>query len=106
MNERSATDEELAAIQDVVARLRAGIIAVVVGLFSGTGLAVATLWLVVRDGPNVGQHLSLLRNYFPGYSVSILGAFVGFVYAALAGAALGWSTAWLYNRFAGSRRQP
>lgn len=103
MSERSATEAEVTAIRAVVARLRAGIVAIVVGFFSGTGLALATLWLVVRDGPNVGQHLALLRHYFPGYTVSVLGAFVGFAYAAALGVAVGWCTAWVYNRFAGYR---
>ncbi|MCZ6728036.1 MAG: hypothetical protein O7A98_11870 [Acidobacteria bacterium] len=101
MSERSATEAEAVAIRAAVARLRAGIVAIVVGLFAGTGLAVATLWLVVRGGSNVGQHLALLRFYFPGYTVSVLGAFVGFSYAAALGAVVGWCTAWVYNRFAG-----
>ena len=106
MTERAPNREELEAIQSIVARLRAGIVAIVVGLFSGAGLAVATLWLVVRGGPNVGQHLSLLRYYFPGYTVSPLGAMVGFCYAALIGALLGWSTAWIYNSIALRRSRP
>jgi len=103
MNDRSATAAEVAAIRAAVTRLRAGIVAIVVALFSGTGLALATLWLVVRGGPNVGQHLGLLGNYFPGYTVSLLGASLGFVYAATLGGAVGWSTAWVYNRFADYR---
>ena len=51
-----------------VARLRARLMALVVGAMLGSGLFVATLWLVLRGGSNVGQHLSLLDNYFPGYS--------------------------------------
>jgi len=103
MSEKSATQAEVNAIRAAVARLRAGIVAIVVGFFSGTGLAVATLWLVVRGGPNVGQHLGLLHNYFPGFTVSVLGAFIGFVYAAALGGAVGWSTAWIYNRLADYR---
>ena len=86
-----------------VARLRARAVAVVAGLFCGTGLFVATIWLVIQGGPNVGQHLALLDNYFPGYTVTWGGAFVGFFYGAIAGAVGGWCTAWFYNRIASMR---
>jgi hypothetical protein len=86
-----------------IARLRAGIMAVVCGLLSGTALLVATVWLIVRGGPRMGQHLQLLGHYFPGYSVTPVGAVVGFFWAALTGAALGWLIAWLYNLVAGRR---
>jgi hypothetical protein len=51
----------------------------------------------------VGQHLGLLRSYYPGYSVTWTGSLVGFFYAALTGAILGWCVAWLYNMLAGWR---
>lgn len=98
MNEKPAAGAEIAAIRAAVARLRAGILATVVGAFLGTGLAVATLWLVIRGGPRVGQHLGLLRHYLPGFTVSVEGALLGFVYGAVLGALLGWSVAWIYNR--------
>ena len=93
-----ASEEEL--IRRAVARLRAGIMAIVFGMVCGTGLWLATAWLLIRGGANVGQHLGLLRNYFPGYSVTWPGSFVGFFYAALIGAAAGWSLGWIYNRIA------
>jgi hypothetical protein len=45
----------------------------------------------------VGRHLSLLRAYYPGYTVTWSGSVVGFAYGALTGAVLGWCVAWLYN---------
>ncbi len=91
--------EEL-ALARAVARLRAGVVAVVFGLTAGTGLWLATAWLVIRGGENVGQHLGLLRFYFPGYSVTWGGAFVGFFYGALIGGTAGFFLAWIYNRLA------
>lgn len=88
-----------------IVRLRSRVMAIVFGLTAGTGLFVATIWLVIRGGSNVGLHLGLLRNYFPGYSVTWSGAFVGFAYGVVAGAAVGWSLAWIYNRVA-ERRHP
>jgi len=89
---------ERAIIATAIARLRAGIMAIVCGLLMGSGLLVATVWLVARGGPNVGQHLGLLRNYLPGYSVTWTGALLGFLYGAIAGGVIGWLTAWVYNR--------
>lgn len=68
------------------------------GLVLGGGLFLATLFLVVRGGPNPGQHLRLLAAFFPGYSVSVLGSFVGFVYAFVVGYALGRIIGEVYNR--------
>jgi len=102
---RASTIDETALIQRAVVRMRARIMAVVFGMLGGTGLFVATVWLLVRGGPRVGLHLGLLRNYFPGYEVTWLGSVVGFFYGALLGAALGYSLAWIYNRIA-DRRHP
>lgn len=86
-----------------IASLRAGIMAIVFAVLGGTGLTVATVWLLVQGGPNVGEHLSLLENYFPGYSVSWSGAIIGGLWAAGVGGLLGWLTAWIYNWVAGHR---
>jgi hypothetical protein len=48
----------------------------------------------------VGQHLSMLRVFFPGYSVTWLGAFVGFIYAFVVGYGLGRIIGSVYNRLA------
>lgn len=83
-----------------VARMRSGVIATVFGMTCGVGLWVATVWLVIRGGSRVGEHLGLLRYYFPGYSVSWGGAFVGLFYGALVGAVAGYVLASIYNRLA------
>jgi hypothetical protein len=68
------------------------------GSVSALGLFVATIWLVVRGGINVGEHLNLLGVYLPGYSVSYSGAFIGFVYAFVIGYGAGRTIATVYNR--------
>ena len=93
----STSDQELLLVTRAIARLRAGIVAVVTGMVGGFGLFAATLWLVIRGGPNVGQHLGLLSAYFPAYSETWWGALVCFFYGALTGAVLGGWVAWLYN---------
>jgi hypothetical protein len=96
-------DPELLLVTKAIARLRARIVAIVTAMVCGFGLCAATLWLVIKGGPNVGQNLGLLRAYYPGYSVTWGGSLLGFLYGALTGAVLGWSVAWLYN-FLASRR--
>jgi len=68
----------------------------------GGGLFLATIILVAKGGPNVGQHLQLLANYFPGYRVTVLGSFVGFVYGFVTGYAIGRFVGFIYNRGSGS----
>lgn len=97
------THEERQLIQASVARLRAGILALVVAMMTGTGLLVATAWLLIKGGPNVGATLGLLGNYLPGYAVTWPGAVVGLLYGAAIGGVAGWSLARIYNRLA---RQP
>ena len=93
-------DNEWSLIQTSVAYLRASIMAVVFGMLGGIGLFVATVWLLIRGGADVGVTLSLLNNYYPGYSVTWIGAFVGLFYGALTGAILGYSVALSYNLIA------
>jgi|SRR5579862_2116190 len=97
MKTKSDRSRERELLRTTIARLRASVVAVVFGLTSGTGLFIATAWLIIRGGQEVGVHLSLLNNYFPGYSVTWPGSFVGFFYGTLTGAIAGWSVGWIYN---------
>jgi hypothetical protein len=70
---------------------------IAIGLVLGLGLFVATNVLVLRGGETVGPHLALLGAYFPGYSVSVVGSFIGFVYAFVLGYALARTVVTIYN---------
>lgn len=94
----AAMANERALIRGAVVRMRARIMATVFAMLGGTGVFVATAWLLVQGGPRVGEHLSLLRHYFPGYSVTWLGAFVGLFWGALFAGAVGFALAWVYNQ--------
>jgi hypothetical protein len=87
-------------VQRSVIALNARAWGIAFGLVLGGGLLLATLFLVVKSGPNPGQHLRLLSVFFPGYSVTFLGALVGFVYAFVLGYALGRVIGLVYNRIA------
>jgi hypothetical protein len=80
-----------------LARLHAKAWGVATGATFGFGLLIATIALVIRGGENVGAHLGLLSVFFPGYSVSIAGGFIGFVYAFVIGYALGRMVGSVYN---------
>lgn len=97
---RPPTEREALAIRAAVARLRTGIVAVAMGAIGGLVMFLATVWLLIRGGENVGATLGLLSNYFPGYSVTWPGAFAGLAYGILTGGAAGGAMAWIYNRIA------
>ena len=71
---------------------------IAMGLLLGLGLLLATAVLVAKGGPQVGSHLQLLSNYFPGYQVTWVGAWIGFVYGFVAGYGMGRTIATIYNR--------
>ena len=66
-----------------------------VGLIS----CLATIWLLIQGGDNVGQHLQLIGQYFVGYTVSIAGAFIAFAYAFCSSFLFAWAFAYLRNLF-------
>ena len=51
-------------IRTAIVRLRSRVMAMVFGMVGGTGLFVATVWLLVRRGVDVGLHLELLNNFW------------------------------------------
>jgi hypothetical protein len=103
MTQHPVTRAERELIESAVARMRAGILAIVFAMVAGTGLFVATAWLLVKGGENVGATLGLLGNYLPGYAVTWPGAILGLVYGAAIGGAMGWLLARVYNRLARGR---
>lgn len=96
------TPEEQRALTNAVMRASEQGWGIVIGLLSGLALFLATMVLVVKGGLHPGQHLSLLRVYFPGYSVTLVGAVIGFVYAFVGGYAVGRTVATIYNRLIAS----
>jgi hypothetical protein len=93
-----ASEEE--ALEKAVVRLNAKLMGIVVGFLAGLGLFLATMILVLKGGPNVGAHLGLLSEYFPGYRVTFLGSFVGFFYAFVVGFIIGSVLGAVYNKVA------
>ncbi len=82
---------------DRVVHMNAVVSGIVTGMMCGMALFLATIWLVIKGGVEVGPHLALLDQFFIGYQVSLLGSLVGFVYASILGGFVGYSVARLYN---------
>ena len=99
----SNQDEESFEISREVAQIRVGVLALVCALIGGAGLFTMTAWLLVKGGPRVGQHLGLLAQYFPGYSVTWAGSLLGFLYGAVVGGVAGWIIGAVYNGVAALR---
>lgn len=96
----SGTESREEALDTAVRRLNARAWGIAVGLLFGGGLFLATIVLVIKGGPNVGVHLELLANFFPGYRVTVLGSLVGFVYGFVLGYGMGRVIGGVYNRIA------
>lgn len=92
-NKQPGLDE----VSRAVVRIQSGVLTVVCAVIGGLGLFGMTAWLLIKDGPNVGQHLGLLAHYFIGYSVTWTGSVVGLFYGALVGGIFGWSIGRIYN---------
>ncbi len=88
------------SVQDGILALNAQAWGISFGLLFGGGLFLATNFLVIKGGPDVGRHLNLLAAFFPGYRVTFFGSMIGFVYAFVCGWAIGRIIGAVYNRLA------
>jgi len=70
---------------------------IALGLVCGTWLCLASLILVIKGGEHVGRYLSLLSQYFIGFTVTPIGSLIGFAYGAAFGFISGYSLARLRN---------
>jgi len=90
--------EQKVDLERAIQRLNERAWGIAVGLLGGLGLFTATNVLVIKGGPNVGQHLALVGQYFPGYRVTFLGSIIGFIYMFVLGYVLGRLIGLVYNR--------
>ncbi len=97
-------DDASSGLDQAVLRLNAKAWGIAFGLLGGIGLLAVTLFLVAKGGEHVGEHLGLLAIFFPGYRVTVGGAFVGFVYGFVTGYGVGRVIGGVYNRLAGGAR--
>jgi len=90
-------DREEEKLIHAVVLLNAKVLGLIMGILFGLIIFIATIWLVIKSGPLMGQHLQLLSNFFIGYRVSFLGSIIGFFWGFAIGSLVGTSIGWIYN---------
>lgn len=95
MEENKRNDYKM---ESTIARIHAKVLASVLAAVFGLTIFIMTVWLLIKGGPEVGTHLSLLGEYFIGYSVTWSGSIIGLLYGALVGWIIGWVIGIIYNR--------
>jgi hypothetical protein len=93
-------EHDNAELLRAVRRFNSRVLGMTCGLVFGLVLFLATIILVIKGGDQVGAHLGLLSQYFPGYDVTWGGAFVGLLYGFVTGYWAGWLLGWVYNTVA------
>ena len=88
------------AVLKTLARMDKLAFATAIGTVCGLSVLIATLWLLVRNPPPA-FNLTLLAQYFFGYTLSIKGALIGFAYSFFWGFLFGWMFAYLRNLLIG-----
>jgi len=87
-------------LERAVILLNGKLLGIVLGFLFGSGLFLATNFLLIKGGPHVGAHLGLLSNFFPGYRVTFLGSIVGFCYMFILGMLMGTVLGSVHNKIA------
>jgi len=91
----SALSNEI--IIQTVAKIDRTALGITIGILFGAGIFFITNFLILKGGDQPGLRLSLLNQYFFGYTVTFTGSFIGLFYGFITGFILGWFTALLRN---------
>lgn len=103
MNNTVSNKEFNQELLDAAVRFNSIVLGIVSGLVAAIVIFIATHVSVAKWGEFAGNYLNLLAIFFPGYSATAggawIGAFWGFVFAGLAG----FLTYWFYGKLAGKQ---
>lgn len=103
VNKAQATNGFNQELLDAAVRFNSIVLGIVSGCLAAIVIFVATLVSVSKWGENAGNYLNLLAVFFPGYSATHqgawIGAFWGFVFSGLAG----FLTYWFYGKLIGKQ---
>lgn len=104
-NARTEAEERLLErdIQVALAPLHKSCLGLAFGAVAGVGLLLLTLLHLWRS-PNEPYPLALLSQYFRGFEVSVLGAFIGLGWGFATGFVAGWVFAFCRNVVTGLTR--
>jgi hypothetical protein len=84
-------------LEVTLTRMNARVLGLTCGFLGAAGLFAATLVLLVKGGARVGEHLRLLRHFFPGFDVTWERLVLALPYGFLAGFVAGYLVSRLYN---------
>jgi len=90
--------EQQEQIEHAVIVLNEKLLGTVLGILFGSMLFLATNFLILKGGENVGAHLALLSVFFPGYRVTFFGSLIGFFYMFVLGFIIGIVIGAVYNK--------
>jgi hypothetical protein len=100
VNRKGSLKAPDALVLSLFARIDILAFAIAAGVVASLAMFLATVSLLLAGAPpgiEVGSNLSALSTFWPGYSVSWPGAFVGAFYGALIGAGAGFVVALFWN---------
>lgn len=80
-----------------IARVDCPALGIAIGILCGAAIFLATNFLILKGGKQVGPTITLLNQYFFGYSVTIGGSILGLIYGFVSGFIVGWLIAFLRN---------
>jgi hypothetical protein len=84
-------------VLETFARLDKTALGIAAGCVVAGIIFAATVILLLKGGSRIGPTLALLRQFFPGYSVTWRGSLIGALYGFGTGFVLGWTVALLRN---------
>jgi len=95
-------------LSEAFAKLDAVAFGAGVGAVCGSGIYATTVVLLAKGGNPIGPNFSLLAEFFPAYSVTWTGSFIGLLYGFVTGFGFGFSFACARNTvmrlYLGSRK--
>jgi GT2 family glycosyltransferase len=94
---RFANSSTRKILSEAFAKLDAVALGAGVGALLGGGICATTVVLLLKGGHSVGPNLSLLAQFFPAYSVTWGGSFIGLLYGFATGFFFGFSFACTRN---------
>lgn len=77
-------------------KLKKNAFGLALGVVIGVVVFLATIIVMAKEG---GEHLLLLRQFFPGYSITVGGSIFGLIEGFISGYIIGWILIALYNIF-------
>jgi hypothetical protein len=90
-------DPDNKVLAGAVLRLDANVLGLVFGILGALIVFTTTNWLLIKGGSLIGPHLSLLSQFFIGYTVSFRGSLIGAAWAFVSGYVVGIIVAFVYN---------